>query len=141
MIFCGEYDIAVRKPLRTDLSRLRDARRVVLDLSEVTFFDASAIGELIHLHNERAARSLERETAVVRKAHLLRIFKLVGLDELLELTSSLETALAQSDKKIPIGLDYTHLVVSAKLADELEAPTLSSISTFSMRPVNTNGIS
>ncbi len=89
MIFRGEYDIATAARLRTDLDRLRDLRRVVLDFTDVTYLDSKAIHELVALHHYRAEKGYEREAIVFQSPTLRKIFGILNLQQVFHCVSNL----------------------------------------------------
>lgn len=108
MIFFGEYDIAVRDRLKTDLARLAGVPNVVLDLSEVEYLDAGTIGEIVHLHNVRAGRGFGRETIVIRKPYWLKLFSLLKMTDVFNVVETLDAAIGHPHELI--GLDSTYSV-------------------------------
>lgn len=92
MTLIGEFDISTRDRLSAALERINDAVNVILDLTEVRYLDSTAIGEFIRLHKIRKAKGFERETIVIPNDALRRIFDILRLDEVFELTRRLEDA-------------------------------------------------
>jgi anti-sigma B factor antagonist len=75
----GELDLAACSQLREWLSRLAGGA-VVVDLSEVSFIDSSALGVLVAAHNKNGAlrlRGLQRGP--------MRVLQITGLDQLFAL--------------------------------------------------------
>jgi anti-anti-sigma factor len=93
MTLIGEFDISSRDRLKKALERLYDADHVILDLTEVRYLDSTAIGEFIHLHKVRKSKDLQRETIVIPSDALRRIFDILRLAEIFELTDKLQDAL------------------------------------------------
>jgi anti-sigma B factor antagonist len=89
----GELDLSSAPELKWALAGTLDEerRQVVLDLSNVTFLDSTALGVLVGVQ-----RRLSRGThlaIVCEDAHVLGIFELSGLLSMFELFSTLELAL------------------------------------------------
>lgn len=80
----GELDIGTSAPLWAvlDSHRVAGRRHVRLDLSGVTFLDATALSGILAAHNALLA---DRGTLVVTgvRALVARVFRLTGLDEVL----------------------------------------------------------
>lgn len=90
----GELDLSSAPNLKWTLVDLLDAgcKRLVVDLSQVTFMDSTALGVLIGVN-----RSLDvgaRLAIVCVNTNVLRIFELSGLDGAFAIFSSVDEALA-----------------------------------------------
>ena len=78
----GEFDISGRELADELLERASDARKIVLDLSELEFIDSMGIHFVVTAH--QAAQADGREFTIVRGGpEVDRIFKLVGLGDVL----------------------------------------------------------
>jgi anti-sigma B factor antagonist len=94
----GEIDYAASPQLKARIAEHVEAgrRRLVLDLSTVTFIDSTAIGVLmgaVMRLDELGGGSVAVVCAEENK-RVLRIFEIVGIDSLLELHSSREEAIS-----------------------------------------------
>jgi len=78
----GEWDVATRERLRNALQALGTESDVIADLREATFFDSTALAELIALYKrlDAAGRRLE---ALVGDSNMRRLLELTSLDGLL----------------------------------------------------------
>ena len=114
----GDYDIAVREQLRTELARLSDVHSVVFDLSDVTFIDAGTIGELIRIHKIRSRAQLEPEMIVVQNPHFLKIFDILGLRAMFRITDKLTEAVLDSTM---CGNPYQPMMMSTPECSVLRA--------------------
>ena len=78
----GEWDVATRDRLRNALQALGTESDVIADLREATFFDSTALAELIALYKrlDAAGRRLE---ALVGDSNMRRLLELTSLDGLL----------------------------------------------------------
>ena len=90
----GELDLASAPNLKWTLIDLLDAGRtqIVLDLSETTFMDSTALGVLIGVNRSLDAGA--RLAIVCTRTNVLKIFEFSGLDGTLAIFSSLDEALA-----------------------------------------------
>ena len=104
MALIGEFDISSRDRLRAALERLYGVDNVIVDLTEVRYLDSTAIGEFIHLHKIRKAKGLQRETIVIPNEALRRIFDILQLAEVFELSERLEDAVPEGNGLV--GLDF-----------------------------------
>jgi anti-sigma B factor antagonist len=78
----GEFDISGRELADEVLARVADARKIVLDLSELEFIDSMGIHFVVTAH--QTAQADGRELTIVRGGpEVDRIFKLVGLGDVL----------------------------------------------------------
>jgi anti-sigma B factor antagonist len=92
----GEIDYAASPQLREQIGACikSGVRHLVLDLSQVTFIDSTAVGVLVH-----AAIKLQEDTGgslvvVCSNPNVLQIFELTGLDSTIALHDSREQALS-----------------------------------------------
>jgi anti-sigma B factor antagonist len=74
----GEVDLSNASVLQAQIDEILGAgvKRVVLDLSSLTFIDSSGIAVLVRLHNRVGSVQVRNPTAAVR-----RIIKVTGLQE------------------------------------------------------------
>lgn len=89
----GELDLSTAPRLKWAMedAESEDERHLVVDLSEVTFIDSTALGVLVG-----AQRSLHpgmRLAIVCAEETVRRIFELTGLDGLFEIVATLHDAL------------------------------------------------
>ncbi|HEY2474288.1 MAG TPA: STAS domain-containing protein [Candidatus Cybelea sp.] len=107
VVFQGEYDLASKNYLQREFALLADAPSVVLDFSEVTYFDSTVIAELVALRQTRAAAGLEQETIVLRNPNLLRVLEILGLGKLLRVVSSLDDVIGRDGT--PVHVRYAQV--------------------------------
>lgn len=89
----GEWDFASRDELQAMLSSAESADKVLLDFSEVTFIDASVLGNLINLRNRVTARNrLGIVQIVAASQNAARIFEVCQLQTLFGLPESAHAA-------------------------------------------------
>lgn len=88
----GEIDIHSAPLLTARLAELEDsAGTVVVDLTGVEFLDSSALGALVGAHRRATAagRSLR---LVCDRPHILKVFRITRLDEVIPVFDSVEAA-------------------------------------------------
>ena len=79
----GEFDLATAPLLREALEQAcHDCGTVRLDMSQVSFIDASTVGEMVAARND-LARSGCRIEIVQPSARVVRILRLTGMDDFL----------------------------------------------------------
>jgi len=90
----GEVDLDNRDELRTMISELVEAgvRRLVVDLTEVSFIDSSGLGALL------GGRSSLVEVGgwmrlVISNPHVMKVFTITNLTEVFEIHSTRDQAL------------------------------------------------
>lgn len=86
IVLRGDLDFLQREALQAQLVSATARSHVTIDLSEVRFLDASALGCFIHLYN--AMRDVHPKP-VIRlvglRPHLATIFRVTGLDSIFDL--------------------------------------------------------
>jgi anti-anti-sigma factor len=89
VVFAGEYDLASKTELRKEFNRLKSVERVVLDMSEVTYFDSTFLSELLSLQKTRREKRLQSVTVIAPSKSLVRkLFKVAGMLSLLNVVES-----------------------------------------------------
>ncbi|MGA2760088.1 MAG: STAS domain-containing protein [Candidatus Cybelea sp.] len=78
----GEWDVATRERLRNALNSLGTQGDVIVDLREASFFDSTALAELIALYKRLAGEGHLLE-ALVGESNMRRLLELTSLDNLL----------------------------------------------------------
>lgn len=78
----GEWDVATRQRLRNALLAIGTDRDVLVDLREASFFDSTALAELIALY-KRLNAAERRLEALVGESNMKRLLELTSLDGLL----------------------------------------------------------
>lgn len=88
MVFAGEYDVASKEQLRSDLDRLAAVQHLVLDFSEVTYVDSTVVLELLRLHLRRSQAQGGSETLVVGAGNVQKVLHTFGLQKVFHVVSS-----------------------------------------------------
>lgn len=93
LLVSGDIDIHTAPQLRDRLAELQDAgsTRVVVDLAGVNFLDSSALGALVAAHRDLTADGGTLRLAAARP-HVLKIFQITRLTEVIPLYDSVEAA-------------------------------------------------
>jgi anti-anti-sigma factor len=78
----GEWDVSNREQLRNALVALGSDRDVVVDLRQASFFDSTALAELIGLYKRLGAQNRRLE-ALVGDSNMRRLLELTSLDGLI----------------------------------------------------------
>jgi anti-sigma B factor antagonist len=94
----GEIDYAASPQLNARIARHVDAgrRRLVLDLSTVTFIDSTAIGVLMCavMRLDELGEGSVSVVCAEENRRVLRIFEIAGIDSLIDVHSSREEAIS-----------------------------------------------
>ena len=87
----GAQDIATRNDLTIAFQRVRDNPHVIVDLTESTYLDSAAIGELFRA--EQRARALEGRLIVVAPSErIVRLLSIAGLTSSTQVVETLDAA-------------------------------------------------
>ncbi len=89
----GEIDIFTAPQLREKLVELTEAgeHRIVVDLLRVDFLDSTALGVLVGIHR-RISPEGGALNLVCTKPHILKMFRISGLDQTFPISSSVDEA-------------------------------------------------
>jgi anti-anti-sigma factor len=93
MVFAGEYDLTHREQLHAEFDALRNERKVILDMTTVTYLDSTCIGLLARLHTDRLANSCEQLSIVNGTPIVKRLFHLLGFESMFHIVGTLDEAL------------------------------------------------
>jgi anti-sigma B factor antagonist len=92
LVFEGEYDLSLRKRMRQDLDAVRYDERVILDLSAVSYCEASCLAEFVLLAREREERGAS-PAVLVPSAVMKRLFEITRVDALFTIVENVADAL------------------------------------------------
>jgi anti-sigma B factor antagonist len=91
----GEVDMATAPELAAAIGSVDETvRRVVVNLSEVTFIDSSALNALVHSQRELARREIDFRVVSPSDRVVRKVFEITQLTGPLSVVDSLEDALA-----------------------------------------------
>ncbi|HEY2475052.1 MAG TPA: STAS domain-containing protein [Candidatus Cybelea sp.] len=90
----GEWDVSTSAQLREALASLGSDRDVVVDLRGASFFDSTALAELISLYKRLVGQGRRLE-ALVGDSNMRRLLELTSLDGLLGVSGQRARYLAQ----------------------------------------------
>jgi anti-sigma B factor antagonist len=96
VVATGEIDMATAPMLGRELTAAIESEdgAVVLDLSDVTFFDSSGLRVAIVAHRDLGEQDRRLAVVCAPEGHVRRTFALAGLADVLELHPSRDAALA-----------------------------------------------
>jgi anti-sigma B factor antagonist len=92
----GEIDVATAQGLRSELAAVPSGtRKLVVDLSEVTFLDSTGLGVLVAtLKRLQDGADDSRVALVVTRPQTVRVLEVTGLARVFSVHASVEDALA-----------------------------------------------
>jgi anti-anti-sigma factor len=90
IVLQGEYDLARREDLRSQLGPGTALNLVLLDMRDVTFLDATALGEIVSLRRRMASPAVVR--IIGATPHIRKIFDLTGVSTVFEMHDSFASA-------------------------------------------------
>src|SRR5271154_6292599 len=78
----GEFDASTAPELRSALDAISDSsKKVIVDLSNVTFLDSTALGALVYTAKRLSAKHPNAHLVlVVTHPHIMKVFEVTGLD-------------------------------------------------------------
>ena len=84
----GELDLATRETLRDELklAEASDAKRIVLDLNDLTLIDSSGIAILVEAHQRSATNGSRFRVLLLVDGQVREVLELTGLTEILDFT-------------------------------------------------------
>ena len=96
IVVTGEIDMATAPMLGRELTAAIESADgpVVLDLSDVTFFDSSGLRVAIVAHRDLGEQGRRLAVVCTPEGHVRRTFALAGLADVLDLHPSREAALS-----------------------------------------------
>jgi anti-sigma B factor antagonist len=87
----GEIDVAAAPTVREQLEQVATDRPLIVDLTQVTFIDSTALGVLIGAHKQCDSRGTPMRL-VVSEPRILKVFEITGLTDLFTIVPSLAEA-------------------------------------------------
>lgn len=79
----------------------QEARRLVVDLSDITYLDSAGVALLLRLAERLRSRRRQLHLVVPRGSPVRRVLDFTGLPRVIPLEARLEDALAQRDYALP----------------------------------------
>jgi len=92
--FSGDIDFTSRERFRAQLAALDDSGLTIVDLTNVSYMDSTALAELILLHRKRT-RAGKSAPRIVVGQKVARLFDVAGLQAVVELFATVAEAQAE----------------------------------------------
>lgn len=99
----SELDYFTAAKLRDTLIPASTKKRVVIDLSNVTYMDSVSLGVLVQLYRERVNKRLSPFILVANKPGLRQVLTVTGFDTLLPVYDTLDEAIKTAKAEKPFG--------------------------------------
>jgi anti-anti-sigma regulatory factor len=103
MVFFGEYDVSCNRQWSEELESLCGEPNVIIDFSAVTSLDATCMTEVLRMHARRHENGFDRETVILGRLPVRRLFELHKMQDVVRIVSSLDDAMGQ-----PTSAPITH---------------------------------
>jgi anti-anti-sigma factor len=102
----GEIDLSNAQEVSSAIGTVmgQEARRLVIDLSDITYLDSAGVALLLRLAERLQTRRRELHLVVPRGSPIRRVLLFTGLPRVIPLQARLEDALAQRDAGSPDDL-------------------------------------
>ena len=102
----GEVDLSNAQEVSAAIGNAmgQEARRLVVDLSDITYLDSAGVALLLRLAERLRARRRQLYLVVPRGSPVRRVLDFTGLPRVIPLEARLEDALARSDRGPPDDL-------------------------------------
>lgn len=99
----GEIDLSNAHEVSSEIGFAmgQEARRLVVDLSDITYLDSAGVALLLRLAERLRSRRRELQLVVPRGSPVRRVLDFTGLPRVIPLESRLEDALAHRDHALP----------------------------------------
>ena len=92
MVFSGEYDVTCKRQWSEELDRLCSEPNVIIDLSDVSYLDATCITEILRMHARRLDKGYDRETVILGQPPVRRLFDLLKMHDVVRVVKCLDDA-------------------------------------------------
>jgi anti-sigma B factor antagonist len=101
LVFEGEYDLSLRKRMRHDIDSVRNEKNVILDLSAVSYCEASCLAEFVLLARDRDEQGAS-PVMLVPSAAIRRLFEITRLDGLFTIVESVADAVRDDTTAVAV---------------------------------------
>jgi anti-anti-sigma factor len=102
----GEIDLSNAHEVSSEIGDAmgQEARRLVVDLSDITYLDSAGVALLLRLAERLRSRRRQLHLVVPRGSPVRRVLDFTGRPRVIPLEARLEDALAQRDHALPDDL-------------------------------------
>lgn len=103
MIFAGAYDVTCKRQWSQELEGLCTEPNVIIDLSDVSYLDATCLTEILRMHERRRDNGFDRETIILGQPLVRRLFDLLKMQGVVRVVGCLDDA-TDPQRSAPIVL-------------------------------------
>jgi anti-anti-sigma regulatory factor len=93
MVFSGEYDVTCKRQWSEVLEGLCSEPNVIIDFSDVSYLDATCATEMLRMHARRHDKGFDRETVILGRPLVRRLFDLLNMQSVVRVVESLDDAM------------------------------------------------
>lgn len=93
-IFAGAYDVTCKRQWSEELEGLCAEPNVIIDLSDVSYLDATCLTEILRMHQRRRENGFDRETIILGQPPVRRLFDLLKMEDVVRVVECLNDATA-----------------------------------------------
>lgn len=101
MVFSGQYDVTCKRKWSAELEHLCAEPYVIIDLSNVSYLDATCVTELLRMHARRSGKGFDREIVILGQPSVRRVFELLSMQSVVRIVERLK------DVTLPEGSSTT----------------------------------
>lgn len=92
MIFSGAYDVTCKEQWSEEFETLCTEPNVTIDLSDVSYLDATCLTEIWRMHERRRHNGFDRETIILGQPPVRTLFVLLNMEAVVRVVESLDDA-------------------------------------------------
>ena len=92
MIFSGAYDVTCKRQWSEELEGLCAEPNVIIDLSDVSYLDATCLTEMLRMHERRRDNGFDRETIILGQPPVRTLFDLLKMEGVVRVVKCLDDA-------------------------------------------------
>jgi anti-anti-sigma regulatory factor len=100
-IFAGAYDVTCKRQWSEELECLCTEPDVIIDLSDVSYLDATCLTEMLRMHERRRYNGFDRETVILGQPLVRKLFDLLKIEGAVRIVECLDDA-TEPQKSAPI---------------------------------------
>ena len=101
MIFAGAYDVTCKRQWSKELEGLCTEPNVIIDLSDVSYLDATCLTEMLRMHERRHNNGFDRETIILGQPRVRKLFDLLNMEGVVRVVECLDDA-TEPQRSAPI---------------------------------------
>jgi anti-anti-sigma regulatory factor len=92
VVFSGAYDVTCKQQWSKELEALCTEPNVIIDLSDVSYLDATCLTEMLRMHERRRHNGFDREAIILDQTPVRRLFDLLNMEGVVRVVKCLDDA-------------------------------------------------